>query len=94
MHFCSSSQPSISSAQHVGWQLLEVYRKQEGALLLSVAPAEARSGNGDALGFMEKLLPSFPYTEAVMFVHSGAGRAVICWGYRYGMVLFGEKLVL
>lgn len=60
VHFCSSSQPSISPAQHVGWQLLEVSEKQEGTLLFSDAPAEARSGNGDAPGFMEKLLPSFP----------------------------------
>lgn len=61
MHFCSSSQPSISPAQHVGWQLLEVYEKQEGILMLSVAPTGTRTGNDDVPGFMDTLLPSLPY---------------------------------
>lgn len=61
MHFCSSSQPSISPAQRVGWQLLEVYEKQEGTLVLSVAPTGTRTGNGDIPGSVLTLLPSFPY---------------------------------
>lgn len=60
MHFGSSSQPSISPAQSVGWQLLEVYEKQEGTLMLSVAPTGIRTGNL-APGFADTLLPSFPY---------------------------------
>lgn len=59
VHFCSSRQPSISPAQGVGWQLLEVYEKQEGTWMLSVAPTGTRTGNGDAPGFMDTLLPSF-----------------------------------
>lgn len=59
MHFCSSSQSSISPAQQVGWQLLEVCRKQEGTLMFSVAPTGSRTGKGNVSGFMDTLQPSF-----------------------------------
>lgn len=61
MHFCSSSQSSISPAQHVVWQLLEVCRKQEGMLMFSVAPTGTRTGKGGISGFMDTLPPPFPY---------------------------------
>lgn len=62
--FCSSSQPSISPAQHVGWQLLEVYEKQEGKLLFSTAPTGTRAGNGDVPDFMDTLPPSLPHKHS------------------------------
>lgn len=60
MHFCSSSQSSISPAQRVSWQLLEVCRKQEGTLMFSVAPTGTRTGKGDVSGVMDTWQPSFP----------------------------------
>jgi len=60
VHFCSSSQSSISPAQHAGWQILEFYEKQEGTLMLSVAPTGTRTGNGGVPGFTDALLPAFP----------------------------------
>lgn len=77
VHFCSSSQPSISPAQRVGWQLLEVYEKQEGTLMFSVAPIETRTGNGDVPAFTDTLLPSLTNSGSLLFAHRNAEHVMI-----------------